>query len=233
MCPKGVPLSAEHKAKLSVIIKKRYEDPEYRARIADAQRGKKHKPESKEKMAAWHRGRKIPPEVGAKISASNTGRKHTDETRAKMSQSHKGVKRPEIGKKIKEGLDRHYSNQKSKMYGKANPNWRGGKSFEPYCHKFNEIVKDRVRKRFNYSCALCGVTQTIYTFPVHHIDYNKLQGCKNREWMLVPLCRVCHGKTSHNRHAWFNKLSSLYLARKDIHFNVNPFCDICLSEEGG
>lgn len=37
---------------------------------------------------------------------------------------------------------------------------------------------------------------------VHHIDYNKLQGCEGHQWKLVPLCRSCHTKTNHNRKYW-------------------------------
>jgi hypothetical protein len=45
---------------------------------------------------------------------------------------------------------------------------------------------------------------------VHHIDYNKMQGCSNHTWKLVPLCTSCHGKTSSgNRKLWESKICDI------------------------
>ena len=44
---------------------------------------------------------------------------------------------------------------------------------------------------------------------VHHIDYNKGQGCSEHEWRLIPLCRSCHIKTNHDREKWERHFKTL------------------------
>ena len=84
--------------------------------------------------------------------------------------------------------------------GKNNPNYNGGKSFEPYCEKFNERKKEEVREQYNRKCYICGkdekenITKTgkQYKLSVHHIDNDKEQGCNGKKWKLAPLCLHCH-----------------------------------------
>ena len=66
--------------------------------------------------------------------------------------------------------------------------WNGGKSFEPYCVAFSRKLKEETRDSFGRKCFLCGVSENGEKLHVHHIDYNKLQGCKGKKWALVPLC---------------------------------------------
>lgn len=73
-----------------------------------------------------------------------------------------------------------------------NPNWKGGKSIEPYPIKFNITLKEIIRKRDDYTCQLCG-EGGIY---IHHIDYDK-DNCKHDN--LITLCHNCHSKTNGNR----------------------------------
>lgn len=82
--------------------------------------------------------------------------------------------------------------------------WKGGKSFEPYCVKFNLKTKERVRNKYGRKCFICGKNEDENgkKLEVHHVDYNKEQGCNGHKWALVPLCRSCHSKTNHNRTAW-------------------------------
>lgn len=88
--------------------------------------------------------------------------------------------------------------------GDKNPNWNGGLSSEPYCFKFSYKVKEDVRERYNRTCIVCGKTEIDNgeKLCVHHVDYNKKQGCDDYEWKLVPLCRICHSKTNSNREYW-------------------------------
>jgi len=88
--------------------------------------------------------------------------------------------------------------------GDKNPNWKGGISSEPYCFKFNYKVKEEVRDRHNRMCCICGKSEkeSGEKLCVHHIDYNKNQGCDDHKWMLIPLCRICHSKTNSNRDYW-------------------------------
>lgn len=95
--------------------------------------------------------------------------------------------------------------------GKNNPRWKGGISFEPYCPAFNEIIKENTRDRFGRTCYLCGTPENGYKLHVHHVDYNKSQGCAGLKWSLIPLCRPCHTKTSNHRHYYFNLLRDYWL----------------------
>lgn len=143
-------------------------------------------------------GRKHSRRVKSKMSESHKGRTHTDETKRHMSyvmngknsgKTHTG----DTKKKISEAL----SGEKSYL-------WRGGISFDPYCSKFNNQVKEAVREQYGRACFLCGVLENSRKLDVHHVDYNKEQGCEDHNWKLVPLCRSCHAKTNHNREYYEN-----------------------------
>jgi hypothetical protein len=75
--------------------------------------------------------------------------------------------------------------------------WQGGKTYEPYCYKFNEDLKERVRDFFERECFMCGAGEVEKSHAVHHIEYNKMACCDgNNEALLVPLCENCHNKTT-------------------------------------
>lgn len=82
--------------------------------------------------------------------------------------------------------------------GENNPNWKGGKSFETYGREFNNKLREKIRKRDNYECCLCGKTEddSPRRLSVHHIDYDKKN---NSEENLITLCRGCHTKTNSHR----------------------------------
>ena len=113
--------------------------------------------------------------------------------------------------------------------GKLNPAWRGGISFEPYCFRFNEQLKEYVRQKFNRKCVLCGISENGEKLSVHHVDYNKLQGCQGHTWVLVPLCHSCHSKTGYNRWHWFSKLLNYWAFMPDITFESASFCDLSVN----
>lgn len=82
-----------------------------------------------------------------------------------------------------------------------NPNWRGGRSFEPYPPAFNSRLKEYIRDLDNRTCQLCGVDESNIDgkLNVHHIDYVK----NNLSIMnLISLCRSCHSKTHTDRIYW-------------------------------
>lgn len=108
----------------------------------------------------------------------NCGKRYSLERRKKLSEAKKGV-----------------------YDGEKNPNWRGGKSFEPYGLEFNEELKERIRKRDGYVCQECGVSQKEldYKLHVHHIDYDKKN---NDPSNLISLCRGCNSKANFKREKW-------------------------------
>jgi hypothetical protein len=138
------------------------------------------------------------PEVRAKISKSNTGRfvgekshcfgkPKSEKTRKLLSDSHKG-----------------------KQLGSDNPNWKGGRSFEPYCPKWTTELRRRIRAFFGYECVICGKHQNenidkshkSKALSCHHVYYNKQACCDGKEVHFAALCMNCHAKTGHNRERW-------------------------------
>lgn len=87
--------------------------------------------------------------------------------------------------------------------------WRGGKSFEPYCIKFNAYFRERVRAFFNNKCVECGMSPTNELLNVHHVNFDKSSCCNNSKPLFVTLCRSCHAKTNFNRSFWESKYTEL------------------------
>ena len=189
----GVPCSEENKRKMS-----------------KARRGIPRSEETKRKMSLGRTGKKYGPlseETKRKISEANRGKPgnvFTEEYRKKLSVKLIGNKHT-LGHK--DTLETRI--KKSEAFrGEKSYRWKGGIS-QKYCDKFNSILKENVRETFGRKCFLCGVPENGRKLEVHHCDFNKGQGC-GRQWNLVPLCKSCHTKTSHNRHYYFNLLSNYW-----------------------
>jgi len=90
-------------------------------------------------------------------------------------------------------------------FGKEAPTWIDGRSFEPYTIDFNNNLKELIRKRDNYTCQNCGMTEEEHiiirgrVLDVHHIDYNK-QNCN--EDNLIVLCNQCNVRANYNKDYW-------------------------------
>lgn len=87
--------------------------------------------------------------------------------------------------------------------GENSPRWSGGVSFGKYCYKFNATLKEEIRAQFGFKCFFCGTYEGNTKHHVHHVDYNKVQGCKGQKWALIPLDNRCHNRTNSNRWYWF------------------------------
>lgn len=99
---------------------------------------------------------------------------------------------------------------KLKLQSKENnPAWRGGISYKDYSFRFDNILRESIRKRDKYICQICGIHQDKLKrkLDVHHIDYNK-ENCKENN--LISLCVHCHMKTNKNREEWKNFLERGY-----------------------
>ncbi len=133
---------------------------------------------------------------------------------------------------------KEYLQQRSEMFsGEKNPNWQGGKNFEPYGIEFNKKLKKQIRERDNNECILCrlelekmkeNLKSDVYwiktllitkfeanmgkKFAIHHIDYNKKN---NSVQNLINLCNVHHGKTNANRKVWITFLQELLSKKYD------------------
>jgi hypothetical protein len=81
----------------------------------------------------------------------------------------------------------------------------GNPKGDDYGGTFTDELKESVRKRDNYTCQLCGMTEEehliIYgmNLHVHHIDYNKLNSVVNN---LTALCLPCNNRVNYNRKYW-------------------------------
>lgn len=98
------------------------------------------------------------------------------------------------------------------LAGENHYNWKGGKSFEPYGLKFDNELKNEIRKRDNFMCQECGFSEKDlgYKLDVHHIDYNKQNNNKNN---LVSLCRSCHSQTNFTRANWTDYFNNKIYAK--------------------
>lgn len=135
-------------------------------------------------------------------------RKHSEETKKKISKSIRGKNHPLYGKKHSSTSIKQMSKVK---VGSNNPNWKGGISSEPYCIKFNNKIKEDIRKRYDRKCFICGSTEHTRRHAIHHVDYNKNTLCNGRTWGLIPLCHSCHSKTNFNRWYWFGLLGNYWV----------------------
>ena len=179
--------------------------------------GRHHTPESRLKISMAQKGIPRSEETRQKISKANSGKIRPD-----VSERQRGEKNHQFGKhlsddhkrKISEGnRGKHIPQEQRKKIalskmGDKNPLWRGGVSFEPYCPKFNEDFKERVREFFGHTCQFpgCGhVSKPGETkLAVHHVNFRKDSCCSaDVKPLFVPLCaRSCHLKTNTDREYW-------------------------------
>jgi len=141
----------------------------------------------------------------------NKGKKnvYSEDTLKKLSKIHKGKAPWNKGKK---GLQVHSEEVRNRisvtnkinghrppiLTGEKSPRWKGGTSYLPYCPKFNEKLKAKIRQRDNYTCQLCGVKENGRRLSVHHIHYDK----PNCDPDLIVLCCSCNFKVNDNRYYW-------------------------------
>ena len=83
-------------------------------------------------------------------------------------------------------------------------NWKGGHGRDPYCYKFNERLKAKIRTRDDDTCQLCGKPQKEeleernHRLTVHHVHYKK----SDCDPDLITLCHRCNLKVNFNRDLW-------------------------------
>lgn len=151
-------------------------------------------------QVAWNKGKRQPQDVRKRISIALKG--HIPWNKGK-----KGIQsrenHPLWGKHHTQTTKDTISKKNKKFYAdpKNNPNWLGGKSFEPYGLDFNKDLKEFIRKRDSYKCQECRMTQEKLgkKLDCHHINYNKKD---NRPQNLIALCYLCHLKTNYSRDDW-------------------------------
>lgn len=188
----GRHLTDECKAKISIARMGQTPSDETRAKLSAIRKGKPRSEDTKQKISNALKGRTLSPEHCAKMSSANIGKQQSLETRLKKSNASSGKNNP--------------------MYGKTrefSPAWRGGISFEPYCPKFNENLKLRVREFFENRCLMCGMTENENgkRLSVHHVTYDKMTCCNETPVIFAALCHRHHCQTNRwDRQRWENML---------------------------
>ncbi len=164
-------------------------------------------------------GKHFSEESKKKISLANTGHVPSEETRKKISEATSGSNNPRYGKTVTPEQRQKQSESMKKFYqehpealllhsecriGEKNYNWKGGISFEPYCPKFNQDLKERVRAFFDYECITCGKTteENGKALSVHHVEYDKSACCDGEPVHFAAMCHRCHSKTNFDRERW-------------------------------
>ena len=187
--------------KYSDVQKKRYEDPEERKKTSDANK-KSYKDDPQRSMRQTEsilKYYKDNPEA-IELRSENMKKRYED---------------PEEHKKTS-----------AAMQGVSIDEWNGFLSFEKYCYKFNNLLKIEIRDNYNDCDYISGIHKSIcnimngkvYELDVHHVDYDKMQGCDDKKWCLIPLSRVNHLKTNINRPFW-NKLFIYALEYDKEYYN--------------
>ena len=139
----------------------------------------------------------------------------------KYENSYKSIER---NQKISEARIKYYKEHPGCVAGENNPNygkgllgakngmWKDGISFEPYSFEFNDILKQQIRERDEFTCQLCWEEENGKKLSIHHIDYNKMNCNPNN---LITLCRGCNSKVNANRPEWSN-FFSVNLAQRGL-----------------
>lgn len=168
--------------------------------------------ESRKKISIKHKGKFVSEETKRKISVNHadlSGSKHplygthcSEETKLRIGNGNRGKVHPHTEEYKKCASERNK--------GPLNPNWKDGASFKPYCPKFNNAIKTEIREIFGNVCLLCGLSEQENVrrnnkpikLDVHHVFYDKEDGCNDNDFILVPLCRRCHIHTNAMRELW-------------------------------
>lgn len=195
--------------------KGRHLSEEHRRKISEAKKGYRHTPEARAKMSDAQHGRPKTEGHKRKIAEALKGKTLLEESRQKISDAHRGRVAWNKGRTLTEEHRRNIGESlKGKCSGPNSANWRGGISFEPYCVKFNESFKERVREFFGRVCAECGGAENGERHHVHHVNYRKDSCCSEAVVPLfVPLCRSCHTKTNFDREYWESRFTALIAER--------------------
>jgi len=220
--------SKEHRRKLSEANKGKHHTKETKRKISEAlkghiswMKGKHHTEESKKKMSkalkgkiSWMKGKHHKKETKEKISRKSKEMWQNKDSREKLLKCPQRKKGRQFSEKhcqkISDSLKGHQPKNSFGWKGEDHPNWQGGISFELYGTKFNEKLREQIRKRDNYHCQECFRHQDElfkntkagikpYRLFVHHIDYDKQN---NDQSNLVSLCMNCHMQTNFNRENW-------------------------------
>lgn len=166
--------------------------------------------EAKWRESLLKRG-KIPLEVRKKISRGmlSLGARHqmknpsvVEVVRAKNKEWYRKHVNPMKGKHHTEKATNKMKLNHADRKGEKNPNYRGGKSKEPYGLDFDTHLKLEIKKRDKNMCLSCGSTSNLC---IHHIDYDKKNNSPNN---LITTCRKCNSLLNYHRDEWVKRIGT-------------------------
>jgi hypothetical protein len=173
--------------------------------------------EHRRKIGKSSKGRIPGSEAREKMSEAQKGRHHTEESKRKMSESAK--KRAPVSEETR--LKMSISCKKRLENPENNPSWRGGISIGKYCHEFNDEIRQCTRDKYNNCDYISGLPDHVCNsrrkLDVHHVDYNKEQGCDEHDWQLIPLSQSNHLRTNFRRSFW-NRLFTYSLQYDEEYY---------------
>jgi len=115
--------------------------------------------------------------------------------------------------------DCYWEWQPKNRCGENAANWQGGKSTEPYGPDWTDELKEEIRRRDEYTCAISDKVwhPRQSAFPVHHINYDKSDNARRN---LITLAVGPHCRTNTNRRHWQALLTH---AAKGAEMRANAF----------
>lgn len=147
------------------------------------------------------------------------GKDKAIELKKKFSKLLKGEGNPFYNKEHSAKTRKYLSEIRKGRFGLENhPNWKGGKSFEPYDYTFSRKFKNYIRNRDNQVCMLCKVhrEQMSRSLDIHHINYDKSLSMKEN---CISLCRKCHVMTNYNREHWIKLFREILTEQYGYKYN--------------
>jgi len=198
------PMSEEGKRKISLKNTGKKRTEECKLQISET-RKRLH---AEGKLVPWNLNIPRTEEVKQKISLANTGKipwniniPRTKECKQKISVANTG-----------------------KLLGNKNPAWIDGRSFEPYCPKFNKNFKFKIRARDGFLCLKCGMREEDHiklfncNLHSHHINYDKKLTIKEN---CCALCMRCNIEVNGNRSSWIKFFQSILSERYGYQYTDN------------
>lgn len=219
LCKSCTMKTSATRKKISIANKGRKRSDEVKEQMRLRNLGNRHSEETKRKMSKSMRGKVRSKEHATKLAEAHRGHRHTEESKRKISDGVKKrfIENPEILKKMSNSLlgtnNPFYGKKHTKetriLISSAMQNipindWDGFNKHSPYCEKFNNEFKERIRNKYNRLCFLCSATELSNgkRLSVHHVNYYKNCLCDDVNCEFVPLCKKCHTKTNTNRLFW-------------------------------
>lgn len=198
--------------------RRRFENPNERKKLSDAQKIAQNRPETNVKRVnslrrfnkehpEFHREVQNRPEVKAKKSASLKITNARLEVKAGRSAA------------AKEAMNR--TKVKEKQMGKTHHAWVKDRDSFVYPDGFDDKFKEYIRGRYGHICMVCKKKWELLRrrLDIHHINYDK----DNLEPdNFLPLCESCHcvTKSEGNRNYWTEVLQNIVEMNKSFWENV-------------